>query len=64
MQPTTGALLPRWAQGCSVAWFTRLVHNVFDNLWVQHIYLVMALMLGLLAVLNPNETHLQRPDLE
>ncbi len=40
------------------------VHNVFDNLWVQHIYLVMALMLGLLAVLNPNETHLQRPDLE
>lgn len=31
------------------------VHNVFDNLWVQHIYLVLALMLGLLAVLNPNE---------
>ncbi|MEZ4767042.1 MAG: O-antigen ligase family protein [Caldilineales bacterium] len=28
------------------------VHNVFDNLWVQHIYLVVALMLGLLAVLN------------
>lgn len=29
------------------------VHNVFDNLWVQHIYLVLALMLGLLAVVNP-----------
>ena len=40
------------------------VHNVFDNLWVQHIYLVLALMLGLLAVLNPNEKHLQHPDLE
>jgi O-antigen ligase len=27
------------------------VHNVFDNLWVQHIYLSLALLLGLLAVL-------------
>ncbi len=27
------------------------VHNVFDNLWVQHIYLTLALLLGLLAVL-------------
>lgn len=34
------------------------VHNVFDNLWVQHIYLVLALMLGLLAVLNPSEKQL------
>ena len=31
------------------------VHNIFDNLWVQHIYLMLALMLGLLAVLNPGE---------
>lgn len=31
------------------------VHNVFDNLWVQHIYLVLALMFGLLAVLNSDE---------
>lgn len=29
------------------------VHNVFDNLWVQHIYLMLALLLGLLAVLRP-----------
>lgn len=27
------------------------VHNFFDNLWVQHIYLTLALLLGLLAVL-------------
>lgn len=27
------------------------VHNIFDNLWVQHIYLTLALLLGLLAVL-------------
>jgi O-antigen ligase len=27
------------------------VHNAFDNLWVQHIYLTLALLLGLLAVL-------------
>jgi putative inorganic carbon (HCO3(-)) transporter len=27
------------------------VHNVFDNLWVQHIYLTLALLLGLLAVM-------------
>jgi len=26
------------------------VHNLFDNLWVQHIYLTLALLLGLLAV--------------
>lgn len=28
------------------------VHNVFDNLWVQHVYLYLALLLGLLAVLT------------
>lgn len=27
------------------------VHNFFDNLWVQHIYLTLALLLGLLAVM-------------
>ena len=27
------------------------VHNFFDNLWVQHIYLTLALLLGLIAVL-------------
>ncbi len=26
------------------------VHNLFDNLWVQHIYLTLALLLGLLPV--------------
>lgn len=31
------------------------VHNIFDNLWVQHIYLMLAFLLGLLAVLNPGE---------
>ncbi|MCB0234926.1 MAG: hypothetical protein KDG58_12040, partial [Anaerolineae bacterium] len=31
------------------------IHNVFDNLWVQHIYLVLALMLGLVAVLDPDQ---------
>ncbi len=28
------------------------IHNLFDNLWVQHIYLNLALFLGLLAVLT------------
>lgn len=28
------------------------IHNLFDNLWVQHIYLNLALMLGLVAVLT------------
>lgn len=28
------------------------VHNLFDNLWVQHIYLNLALLLGLLVVLS------------
>lgn len=35
------------------------VHNFFDNLWVQHIYLTLALLLGLLAVLaapSPDES--------
>ncbi len=36
------------------------IHNVFDNLWVQHIYLTLALLLGLLAVLPPRST-LARP---
>lgn len=31
------------------------VHNVFDNLWVQHSYLTLALLLGLLAVLTTKE---------
>jgi len=32
------------------------VHNLFDNLWVQHMYLQLALLLGLLAVLaRPEE---------
>jgi putative inorganic carbon (hco3(-)) transporter len=30
------------------------VHNLFDNLWVQHNYLNLALFLGLLAVLTTN----------
>ncbi len=28
------------------------VHNVFDNLWVQHIYLTLSLLVGSLAVLT------------
>ncbi len=28
------------------------IHNLFDNLWVQHMYLNLALFLGLLAVLT------------
>jgi O-antigen ligase len=28
------------------------IHNLFDNLWVQHVYLNLALMLGLVAVLT------------
>lgn len=31
------------------------VHNLFDNLWVQHIYLTLALLLGLLFVLTANQ---------
>jgi putative inorganic carbon (hco3(-)) transporter len=31
------------------------VHNVFDNLWVQHSYLTLALLLGLLAVLTAKD---------
>ncbi len=31
------------------------IHNLFDNLWVQHIYLTLALMLGLLVVLAGNQ---------
>ena len=30
------------------------IHNLFDNLWVQHMYLNLALFLGLLAVLTAN----------
>lgn len=30
------------------------MHNLFDNLWVQHIYLLPALLLGILAVLAPS----------
>ena len=30
------------------------IHNLFDNLWVQHMYLNLALFLGLLAVLTTN----------
>lgn len=37
------------------------VHNVFDNLWVQHIYLVLALLLGLLAVLTPRPAQRAEP---
>lgn len=34
------------------------VHNLFDNLWVQHIYLNLALLLGLLVVLAaPRSIH-------
>ncbi|HNS02799.1 MAG TPA: O-antigen ligase family protein [Anaerolineae bacterium] len=31
------------------------VHNFFDNLWVQHIYLTLALLLGLLTSFCPAE---------
>jgi O-antigen ligase len=31
------------------------VHNIFDNLWVQHIYLTLSLLLGSLAVLTTPE---------
>lgn len=30
------------------------IHNLFDNLWVQHVYLNLALFLGLLAVVTTN----------
>ena len=36
------------------------IHNLFDNLWVQHVYLNLALMLGLLAVLTAASRQ-QRP---
>jgi O-antigen ligase len=32
------------------------VHNLFDNLWVQHIYLTLALLLGLLAVFGARDS--------
>ena len=35
------------------------IHNLFDNLWVQHMYLNLALFLGLLAVLTTNS---RQPD--
>jgi putative inorganic carbon (HCO3(-)) transporter len=35
------------------------VHNFFDNLWVQHIYLTLALLLGLLAVMATPTTDLE-----
>lgn len=38
------------------------VHNLFDNLWVQHVYLELSLLLGLVAVLlqaapTPSSAH-------
>ena len=32
------------------------VHNLFDNLWVQHIYLTLALLLGLLSVFGARDS--------
>ncbi|MEA3338047.1 MAG: O-antigen ligase family protein [Chloroflexota bacterium] len=34
------------------AWAQITIHNLFDNLWVQHMYLHFALMLGVMAVLD------------
>lgn len=43
------------------------IHNLFDNLWVQHSYLQLALLLGMLAVLQarpaPGEPTGVRPSL-
>ncbi len=36
------------------------IHNLFDNLWVQHTYLTLALLLGLLAVLTVGGRRLRR----
>lgn len=37
------------------------VHNMFDNLWVQHVYLVLSLLLGSLAVLVGREHEPRQP---
>jgi O-antigen ligase len=37
------------------------VHNVFDNLWVQHVYLVLSLLMGSLAVLMGRDHALRQP---
>jgi O-antigen ligase len=32
------------------------VHNLFDNLWVQHVYLTLALLLGLLSMFGARDS--------